>query len=127
LEQNNLVKQVITLPNKVKELIDDFQFHNALSEMWKIIAIANKHINDTEPWKIEDKGELGNVLYNLLETLRYIAILLSPFMPETSEKIMEQLCLDQRYSYEDLTWGVLQHTDKIRRGKILFKKILLDN
>ena len=102
--------------------MENFQLHTALSAIWQTIAVANRYVNETKPWRIKDKEKLGNVLYNLLETLRYVAILIYPFMPETAEKIMEQVGLDLRFSFQDLTWGGLKEGTKIHRGRILFTK-----
>lgn len=121
--KDNFVKKVSGLPERVENLMENFQFHNALSEIWQTIAEANKYINETKPWKIKNKEKLGNILYNLMETLRYVAILIYPFMPETAEKIMKQLGLELRFSFKDLTWGGLREGKKIRRGNILFTKL----
>lgn len=102
--------------------MDDFQLHTALAEIGQTIVEANKYINETKPWQINDQKKLGNILYNLLEALRYVAILLFPFMPETAEQILEQLGLEGRFSFQDLTWGGLQAGNTIRRGNLLFPK-----
>ncbi len=122
VEEDIFVKRVSGLPERVQTLMETFQLHNALSAIWRTIADANRYVNETKPWTIEDKGKLGNILYNLLETLRYVAILIYPFMPETAEKIMKQLGLERRFSFKDLTWGRLKEGKKIRRGAILFPK-----
>ena len=56
----------------------NFEPHLALEEIWKFIRESNKYVNDREPWKNEEKREL--ILYNLLESLRIISILISPFI-----------------------------------------------
>jgi methionyl-tRNA synthetase len=58
-----------------------------------------------------------------METLRYVAILIYPFMPETAEKIMKQLGVELSFSFKDLTWRGLKEGKKIKRGKILFAKL----
>jgi methionyl-tRNA synthetase len=90
-----------------------------LKIQWK----SYKYINEKKPWEIKDKIELGGILYELLETLRFLAILLQPFTPETSEKIFDQLGLEKKFSFNDLKWGKLKVGTKIRRGKVLFEKI----
>jgi methionyl-tRNA synthetase len=87
-----------------------------------VINEANKFINDTEPWAIDDKKRLGNILYSLLETLRFISILISPFLPETASKMRTQLGVSDDISYKYLTWGKLVPGHKIKRGQILFTK-----
>ena len=83
----------------------------------------NKYVNLNKPWEIKDKEKLGDVLYNLLEVLRIVSILLYPFMPETAEKINEQLGIEKKFSSEDLKWGLLKPGTSIKRGEVLFKKI----
>jgi methionyl-tRNA synthetase len=107
----------------VDNSMEEFQFHNALNDIFYLVNEANKYINDKKPWEIKDRELLGGVLYSLLESLRFIAILLHPFMPETAGKIFEQLGLEKRFSFKDLEWGVLKPGNKIKREKILFEKI----
>jgi methionyl-tRNA synthetase len=122
-EADELVFYMSALPAKVRDHIEAFQFHNALIDIWNAIATANKYLNKTQPWKLHKKTMLGNIVYNLLETLRYIAILMSPFMPGTSGIIMEQLGLEPRYSFHELHWGLLTEGTRIQRRHILFHKI----
>ncbi|MEM0200903.1 MAG: methionine--tRNA ligase [Candidatus Micrarchaeaceae archaeon] len=75
---------------KINELMNNFDTFNATEEIWSIIRNTNKYINEKEAWKLSGT-ELGSVLYNLLESLRIISILISPIMPDTSEKIRKQL------------------------------------
>ena len=68
---------------------------DSMDEIWKVVDRANKYIDETTPWVLakneDDKARLGTVLYNLVETIRIIAALLSSYMPETSKKIAEQI------------------------------------
>ena len=122
-EKDNLSELAVGTPEKVKEAIEDYHFHDALNEIWHLISEANKYVNENKVWEIKDKKKLGGILYNLLETLRFVSILTYPFMPETAEKIAEQLGLEKKFLYEDLQWGKLKKEIKIRRGEVLFKKI----
>jgi len=123
LESSKLAKLALNIPKAVDDSMESFQFHNALNDIFYFVSEANKYINETKPWEIKDKGKLGGILYELLEVLRFLSILLYPFIPETSEKIIEQLGLEKKFSFEDLKWGVLKPGTKIKRGEILFKKI----
>jgi len=138
-ELGNLVNRTLTLVekklnNKVKkgkiELnldvknVEDYmkklELHNALSEIFKFISECNKYINDNEIWKLEKK-ELEIKLYNLLEALRIINILLNSFIPETSEIINKQLNIKSG-KLEDCKFGVIKNYN-IKKGDILFKKV----
>ena len=122
-ERDKLSELAIETPEKVKASIENYQFHNALNDIWHLISEANKYINENKVWEIKDKKKLGGILYNLLETLRFVSILTYPFIPETAGKIMEQIGLEKKFSYNDLKWGLLKEGIKIRRGEVLFKKI----
>jgi len=121
--KSKLIDLALNVKKGVKSSMEEFQFHNALNDIWHLVNEANKYINETKPWEVEDEKELGGILYNLLETLRFISILLYPFMPSTAEKIFEQIGLEKKFSFDDLEWGHLKAGTKISRGEILFKKV----
>ncbi len=110
---------------KIDSYIEKRELHNALNEIWRFINFANKYINDKTPWSIKDKKELEVVLYNLAESLRFIAILLKPFMPQTSAEIASQLGIKEfgKQGFKQLKFGLLR--GKVSKPKILFKKIEL--
>ena len=90
-----LVTMVSTLREKYEEQMEKFAFQNALGEIFKVISRANKYIDENTPWVLaksdELKPRLARVLYNLLETVRVCAGLLTPFMPATAEEIAKRL------------------------------------
>jgi methionyl-tRNA synthetase len=122
-EEDKLSKLALNICKAVDVSMEELQLHNALNDIFYVVNESNKYINDKKPWEIKDKTELGGVLYELLETLRFLAILLHPFIPETSEKIFDQIGLEKKFSFNDLKWGKLKPGTKTRRGKILFEKI----
>ena len=90
-----LVEMVATLREKYEEQMEKYAFQNALAEVFKVISRANKYIDENAPWVLaKDESShprLAKVLYNLLETVRICAGLLSPFMPATAEEIAKRL------------------------------------
>lgn len=91
----------------VKHHMENFEFDRALSEIWGLIMACDAYINETTPWKLAKEGkneELNDVLYDLIESLRFISLLVWPFMPETSEKIREYIGF-KRDKFSDLVWG----------------------
>ena len=90
-----LIGAVTGLPELVFDNIEKLHMPQALTEIFKVISRANKYIDETSPWLLakaeSDFPRLAAVLYNLIETLRFSAILLEPFMPNTSPKIYEAL------------------------------------
>lgn len=121
-DQDELIKQLDF--EKIKKHFDDYEFNNCLSEIWRFIDLCNKYINDTKPWEEKDKEKLKTILYNLAESLRVIAILIKPFMPETSRKIAYQLnIIDfEEQDFRHLQFGLLKQ-NILNPTKILFQKI----
>ena len=80
------------------EHMEKFQFHRALQSVWELISHANKYIVVSEPWVLAkepaQQGRLHAVLYNLVECLRLLTLVLGPVMPETSQKMAAGLGLD---------------------------------
>jgi methionyl-tRNA synthetase len=72
-----------------KKAWDNFNFSEALVSIWDLISFCDKTINDEKPWENSDKKI--DIISDLLSTLKEIAKLLQPFLPQTSEKILKQL------------------------------------
>ena len=104
---------------KINSSIDNFELHNTLNEIWKFINECNRHINQEKPWELEDK-EKQKHLYSLIESIRIISILLSPFIPETSDKINKQLNVKPG-NLSDIKFGLVKEY-KVKKEGILFKK-----
>ncbi len=105
-------------------------FHKALIAIWELISIANKYIVEQEPWVMakdpSKQDRLAAVIYNILESLRIVAVLIYPFMPGSALRIMEQLGIPDPASqnYENAKiWGGLQAGSKLRSGGALFPRV----
>ncbi len=127
---NELISLVKETPGKVEDLLDRLQFSTALAEIWKAVARTNKYIDETMPWvlaKDEANGpRLAQVMYNLAETLRIIAILIQPFMPETPAKIWGQLGIEDRSLVEwdkAKEWGLYPAGIHVNKGDVIFPRI----
>jgi methionyl-tRNA synthetase len=105
--------------DRIKSHMEKYELHLALQEIMGFVREANKYVNQKEPWKQKEK-ELGNTLYNLLEGLRAISILLGPFMPGTAEEMQKQLGT-RPGPIEDCRFGPWK--GKIKKGRYLFEKI----
>ncbi len=92
---NNLINACLNTVKQYADNMDSFRLADAADTIMALARSANKYIDDTTPWVLAKdeatKPRLNDVLYHLLETIRYIAVLISPLMPETSEKIFAQL------------------------------------
>jgi len=115
--------------NTVKEfdsLMDSYHISDACESVFTMLSRANKYIDETTPWVLAkdeaNKGRLGTVLYNLLESIRIAAILLTPIIPKTCEEIFRQINTDLT-SYESLDFGKLASGNTVGESKILFTRI----
>ncbi|MGL4797962.1 MAG: methionine--tRNA ligase [Cellulosilyticaceae bacterium] len=115
---------------KVEEYMEKLFFNNALEEIWVIIRRLNKYIDETMPWVLAkdeaNKAKLANVLYTLAEGLRIISIMVEPFMPQTPEKIWEQIGVvrGELTAWDSIhTWGVLPRDTKAQKGINMFPRI----
>ena len=90
-----LKAMALALPGRVQAKMDELKVADAIDEVFALLRRANKYIDETMPWalaKDESKKErLGTVLYNLLESIRFAAVMLQPYLPETSERMLSQL------------------------------------
>ena len=128
-----LVAQAAGLKKAYAHEMDTFAPHNALSETFKLIQRANKYIDENAPWALakdmEANGDrLAHVLYNLLEATRICGILLTPFMPESMEKLFAQIGVGaeaRTWESADL-WGELPETAAVVKGENLFPRLDLD-
>ncbi|AGB17834.1 methionine--tRNA ligase [Thermoanaerobacterium thermosaccharolyticum] len=125
---DELISIANNLPKVVESYMDKLQFSNALAEIWKLVGRANKYIDETMPWVLakdeSKKGRLKTVLYNLVESLRFVAILITPFMPNTPMKIYEQLGIgDDLRTWDSLKFGLLKSGTKVKRGENIFPRI----
>lgn len=107
----------LAMPQKVQTLMDDFKAAKALDEIFVLLRRTNKYIDDTMPWalaKEEDKkNRLATVLYNLIESIRFAAIALEPYIPSTSQKILDQINTDQREMKDLTTFGLYKVGTKV--------------
>src|SRR3989344_1340739 len=113
-------KNILTLNTKpVFEAVEKYELHVTLQEIWRLIGIVNKYINDSKPWESTNKEE---ILYSVLDSLRQITILISPFIPETADKINAQLGI-KLGNFKDLKNNLLKSGSKVNKSGILFAKL----
>lgn len=125
---DDLINTVCKLPEEVENLLDGYQFTNALAKIWDVISRTNKYIDETMPWVLakdeKNKNRLAMVMYNLAESLRIISILIEPFMPNTPRKIWEGLGISDNTSWDEAkTWGLYPTNRKVKKGDIIFPRI----
>jgi len=127
-----LTESAVNMVARFKDHMQSFAFNKALQEVWAVIGLANKYIVTSEPWVLAkdsaQESRLNTVLYNLVETLRLIGLVLSPVMPETSSKMAAALGLSEKeISDQNLIdhghWGLIRPGDKIQLGDSLFPRL----
>src|SRR6185437_2931802 len=108
--------------------------NEALAAIWELVGAANRYVAEAEPWSLAKARKAGDeeaarrldiALYTLAETLRLVAQLLVPFLPETATKIAAQLgiALDEGAQWADVTaWGQLAAGTRVQPGQLLFRK-----
>ena len=126
----SLISLASGLRGRYEEQMEKFQFQNALEETFKVIQRANKYIDENAPWALAKDMEangprLARVLYNLLETVRICAVLLTPFMPASCDRIFAQIGAggDARGWDSAAQWGVLPASVPVSKGENLFPRI----
>lgn len=123
--------QIDTVKN-VECFMDKLNVTDALVEIWKFIRRLNKYIDENEPWVIakdeNKKGILAGVLYHLLEGIRVVTIMVSPFMPRVSDKIRQQIIFDDaKFKWESIqTFGMLEKNVEVKKGEVIFPRLDLE-
>ncbi len=126
---DELVSMASALRDKYDGIMESYAFQDGLIEIFKVVSRANKYIDETAPWVLAkdeaNKPRLARVMYNLLETIRICGILLTPYMPDSAEKIREQIGADASiYNWETAgVYGSLQQTVTVHKGAALFPRI----
>lgn len=124
----DLINTAKSTVENVENFMDNLKTNEAIAEIWKLISKANKYIDLSTPWilaKQENKDRLNQVLYNLVECIRIIAIPLQICFVDTPAKIFEQIGV----SKEDISWenakqfGIIKDGTKVSKGEILFPRI----
>lgn len=124
-DEAEVLSDLTSLVGNFKDEFDGFDIKKACEALMGVVDLGNKYIDDKKPWVMAKEGTegLSDVLYNLLEILRYVAALTAPLMPETAEKIMKQLGLEADSIDLDLEWGGMTEGAAINRGNTLFPRL----
>ena len=131
IEVKELWKKTLT---DVDIHMNEFQFSEALKDIWKFIGKMNKYIDECEPWNLakdeKNVDRLSTVMYNLVDSLYKISLLISPFMPDTAEKMVEQLGLKVDFGTLKLKdiekWGSYPVGNKLNEAVPLFPRIEIE-
>lgn len=122
-----LKAMALELPAKVEARMKDLHVADAIDEIFALLRRSNKYIDETMPWalaKDETKqARLGTVLYNLLESIRFAATMLRPYLPETADKIFAQLNVADKGIESLSAFGGMPVGESVGKAEILFGRI----
>ena len=126
----SLRESAVNAYNEMIEQMDTYHISDAAEVIFKFLSRANKYIDETTPWTLakdpEKKERLGTVLYNLLEAIRWGAIMLTPFIPATAEEILTELGTSLRtfdtIGTKELFCGITAG-ESVGDSKVLFARV----
>jgi methionyl-tRNA synthetase len=124
---DELAPEVGQAVTTIAQQLRGFELQSALETIWRIVNRANRYVDQTAPFKLAkdpaQAGRLDEVLYNLVEVCRILAVLLWPFLPTTAEKIYAQLGLSGAPTkFAEAAWGKLLANHKIAGPAPLFPR-----
>lgn len=122
---NDLIKVAENTIINIEKEMENFQFSNALEAIWTLVKRTNKYIDETTPWILskEDTDRLDTVLYNLIESIRIIAQLIEPFIPDTSNKIFKQIGVENMGWDSARKFGEYPVGNRVEKGENLFDRL----
>ncbi len=129
LEKDLASRATVTLKD-LSAHMESLAFDRALKSIWDLIGAANKYIDSAAPWALAkegDDGKLDTVLFTIFEAIRQVAVMVSPFMPETGEKMFRQIGIADKHELKSITsldrWGGIAGGTRTFRGPALFPRI----
>lgn len=124
---SNFAKETVL---KYEQSMEKMEFSVALTSLWQLVSRTNKYIDETQPWVLAkdetNRDALGSVMSHLAESLRFVAVLLKPFLTKTPEKIFTQLGItDEKHkSWESLEeFGLKVEGIKVVKGDPIFPRL----
>ena len=124
---DTIINYANSLPALVENKMNSMKLNEALEDIFELLKRSNKYIDETTPWILakdeENSDRLKTVLYNLFESIRISAVLLSPFIPKTSERIFKMLNTKNTDYNSIKNFGGLETGIKLNKSEILFNRI----
>lgn len=129
--EEEIMQTAESLAEKMERGLTDLRFQKVLEDIWELVSMSNKYIEDMAPWKLakepSEGARLGTVLYTVAEALRFLAVCLNPFLPESTRKLWELLGqpggLDSVSIDDMMVWGRLEPGTAVSKGAALFPRV----
>ena len=129
-QDEELKEKVSQLPSLLENYMSKLLFSQALSSVWEVVRGTNLYFDRCAPWKLakdEKKERMNTVLYNVLEVIRILSILLFPFIPQGAEKMWKQLgmktSIQEQKMRDSVKWGKLSPGLEVKKGVPVFPRI----
>jgi methionyl-tRNA synthetase len=129
-EDRDLISLALKTKYEVDDLMERRDISGALAAVWRLVGRANKYVEETSPWSLakdpELRGRLATVLYNLAETIRFVTVMVTPFMPNFPSMVWQQLAIGNQpelHVWEALEWGNLPAGTRVVKGDAIFPRI----
>ena len=129
--EGKIPEKGVDVYEQVKEFIDkydkafaDYDLKVACETVSRLIDFGNKYLDDKKPWtlaKDEKMDEVAEVLYVLLDVLRYVSMLIAPIIPDTARKVIDQIGIDVSENFDD--WGELKTGGSVKVEEPLFPRL----
>ena len=124
---SELKELALSTPALVEKHMDSMHIADAIDDIFALLRRANKYIDETEPWVLGREGgdhdRLREVLYNLIESIRFAAVMLEPFMPDTAKAIHEQINVENAGLASLKEFGFIEDNHTLGENSILFARI----
>lgn len=125
---SELIDTALGILSQAEPYINEMAFSNALEVIWELVRRANKYLDESAPWRLAkeeaNRDRVATILYNCVETLRFLSILVSPFMPGASREILNQIGIPgKEQTFADLEWGRMPSGVSMGKIEPIFPRI----
>lgn len=124
-----LLSLVLSVPKEAEAYMDKLDFAGALASIWRLINRANKYIDETMPWSLAkdpvQQGRLATVMYNLVEVIRMVTVMITPVMPAIPQRVWTQIGAlpEENGDWTAVVWGRTRPGQKVTKTQSLFPRI----
>ncbi len=124
-KDNNVLAQIEEQKQKISEAYESFKLREAITETMNLARIGNKYFTEMEPWhtRKDDRQTCGNTLHVCLQVTAALSILFDPILPNKMGELRNELNINEKPDWDDISGDILKSGSSINKGAILFEKI----